>query len=597
MKKKWKFFVVLGIILIIGAIYTGISFFSLLETEQKSTKNGSSDSDSDFPSIYYSLTIDTSGQGTTEPAPGTYERIKGVQVLIRAVPDSGWKFDHWSGNLTGVQNPIIFAMNSDKNITAHFVELPPPEYSLTIKINGQGTTDPAPGIYKYPEGSEVEIRATPESEWDFYCWTGDISGSQNPITVIMDSDKEITANFAPPYVAYGLDFSPYTKNGQDPNLGTVISEEQIRELLTIIAPYTNWVRTFGTTNGLENIGRIAHELNLNVAAGAWLSDDLTANEEQISNLISMAQSGEADMLIVGSEVLLRNDLTEEQLINYIDEVKNAVPGIPVATSDVYSKLLEHPAVMAAGDVILPNYYPYWEGVDIDYAIYYVHLQHQEILAASGGKPVIVSESGWPSYGNTIGDAVASSENAAFYFLNFVSWARAENVDYFYFESFDEPWKTEYEGPQGAHWGVWDKDGNLKAGMEAVFNDETIPPNWGPIGGPGTPAIEFTYVPPYGSFDNLEGQVWHVLPNEYKVAVYIKVTGGWWTKPYWNSPLTDIELDGTWVCDITTGGQDSQATEIAAFLVPNGYDPPGMSGGPTLPSELYSHPNVAVTRNP
>ena len=102
-----------------------------------------------------------------------------------------------------------------------------------------------------------------------------------------------------------------------------------------------------------------------------------------------------------------------------------------------------------------------------------------------------------------------------------------------------------------------------------------------------PIIEFTYVPPYGSFEDLTGQVWNVNPPDYKVAVYIYVSG-WWTKPYWDYPLTPINNDGTWTCDITTGGIDQNATKIAAFLVPDGYDPPLMYGGQTLSSELYQH---------
>jgi len=101
------------------------------------------------------------------------------------------------------------------------------------------------------------------------------------------------------------------------------------------------------------------------------------------------------------------------------------------------------------------------------------------------------------------------------------------------------------------------------------------------------AIDFSYVPPYGSFDDLQGRVRCVKPADYKVAVYIFVSG-WWTKPYWDWPLTTIQEDGTWTCDITTGGTDQLATKIAAFLVPNGYNPPSMSGGQTLPTELFEN---------
>jgi len=92
---------------------------------------------------------------------------------------------------------------------------------------------------------------------------------------------------------------------------------------------------------------------------------------------------------------------------------------------------------------------------------------------------------------------------------------------------------------------------------------------------------------------LEGQVWHVHPVDYKVAVYICVSGQWWNKPTFAEPLTTIKIDGSWVCDITTGGIDETATKIAAFLLPNGYDPPLISGEASLPVEL-NQKSVAKT---
>ena len=108
-------------------------------------------------------------------------------------------------------------------------------------------------------------------------------------------------------------------------------------------------------------------------------------------------------------------------------------------------------------------------------------------------------------------------------------------------------------------------------------------------GPGTPEITFTYIPPIGSDDDLEGRVRHVESSSYGVSVYIYVNGwGWWTKPYWNDPVTTINCNGSFVTDITTGGLDPTATRIAAFLIPNDYDPPRMDGGGTLPNELYQN---------
>lgn len=105
--------------------------------------------------------------------------------------------------------------------------------------------------------------------------------------------------------------------------------------------------------------------------------------------------------------------------------------------------------------------------------------------------------------------------------------------------------------------------------------------------PNEPNIKFSHVPSYASFDDLKGEVLHVKPRDYKVAVYIYVSG-WWTKPTFENALTVINEDGSWICDITTGGMDQNATKISAFLVPNGYSPPLMDGKQTLPTELYEN---------
>ena len=433
-----------------------------------------------------------------------------------------------------------------------------------------------------------------------------------------EENKEPTTHYVGPPLCkiYGLNFYPFIKEGQSQYYGTQISEEQIRELITTIAPYTEWIRTYGCTDGLEKSGRIAHGLGLKIAVGAFLTRNLSANEEEISSLIDIAQAGEADMLIVGHEVMYRDYLTEDQLIEYINRVKENTSGIPIATSDFYREFIDHYGVTKAIDIVLANYYPYWEGASIDYAIYNIHVQHLQLLEVMNtiSKTVMVSEAGWPSSGyhamtGRIDNAVASLENAGFFFLNFISWANAENVSYFY-DAFNQPHTSKDIYEQISDWGIWDEDGYLKPGMEKVFNCEVAENNWQTevIDGPGSPTIEFTYVPPISyesmpsteSYNPLEGRVSHVNPANYRVAVYIYVNFGWRTKPYLDSPTTIILPDGSWICDITTGGVDYSATEIAAFLLPSGYDPPLMEGeyNVLLPYNLYkfSLAHINVTRS-
>jgi hypothetical protein len=87
---------------------------------------------------------------------------------------------------------------------------------------------------------------------------------------------------------------------------------------------------------------------------------------------------------------------------------------------------------------------------------------------------------------------------------------------------------------------------------------------------GTATISFTYVPPRGSTSNLRGTVLHALPADHKVFCWIKVSGGWWPKPTFTEPFTAIKADGSWECDITTGGDDQLAVEVRAYLVTKNF---------------------------
>ena len=406
---------------------------------------------------------------------------------------------------------------------------------------------------------------------------------------------------SPSQLLYGLDFSPYL-TGQDPNLNSQISAAQITSRMQVVAPYTRWIRSFSSTSGLEDISVVARQLGLKVAANAWISGNSAQNSTEINNLIAAANAGRIDIAIVGSEALLRNDVSESQLISYMNQVRQAIPSaIPVTTADTYGTLLAHPNVIAASDLLFANFYPYWEGVSINNAICSLAQQYQLLRAAAGAKQVIISETGWPSDGNAVGAAVPSAANAAQFFVQFVTWATTNNVSYFYFEAFDENWKAAYEGPQGAHWGIWDTNGVMKPGMGAVFSGQTSPVSCdGTVDGPGTPSITFTYVPPYGSGTALEGQVLHVSPASYGVAVYIRVASGWWTKPTFAQPVTAIQADGTWSAAIVTGGIDQLATDVAAFLIPSSFSPPQLSGAGTLPDSLsvnsVTHVQVQRTQN-
>ena len=257
---------------------------------------------------------------------------------------------------------------------------------------------------------------------------------------------------------HGISFSPYVE-GQGP--GTQLSEKQIRERLALIQPYVNWVRSFSCTEGHELIPGIAAENGLKAMVGVWLDDDHEHNEVEVSNAIEIAKAGHADILAVGNEVLLRGDLTEDQLIDYINRVKQAAPNIVVGYVDAYFEFSDHPRVTEACDVVLANCYPFWEGCPAEHALLYMKEMYRRAVNAANGKKVIISETGWPNVGTATKGAVPSYENAVKYLVDTYRWAEEEQIEIFYFSSFDEAWKVDAEGDVGAYWGLWDKDGNLK----------------------------------------------------------------------------------------------------------------------------------------
>jgi glucan 1,3-beta-glucosidase len=257
---------------------------------------------------------------------------------------------------------------------------------------------------------------------------------------------------------HGICFSLY-EDGQKP--GDIITAEQVNRRIQILKPYTKWVRSFSCIEGNEHIPRIAHQNGMKTLVGAWLSDDLELNEKEIESLITLAKEGCVAIAAVGNEVMYRGDLTEDQLLEYINRVKEALPNIPVGYVDAYYEFSHRPRITEVCDVILTNCYPYWEGCPIEYSLHHMISMFNSAKDAGNGKRVIITETGWPSEGGSLKGAFASNENAMKYFIETQNWCKHNTIETFYFSSFDESWKVGPEGAVGAYWGLWDKNEKLK----------------------------------------------------------------------------------------------------------------------------------------
>ncbi len=147
----------------------------------------------------YTLNLNptTGGSIGVNPQPGTDGKYAdGTVVTVTAIPsNSGIKFifSSWSGDASGMQNPLSVTMNANKAITASFIHV---DEWYTLNINAiNGTVAKSPNLTNYKSGTVVALTATPADGYQFTGWGGDASGAQNPLQVTMNTSKNITAVF------------------------------------------------------------------------------------------------------------------------------------------------------------------------------------------------------------------------------------------------------------------------------------------------------------------------------------------------------------------------------------------------------------------
>ncbi len=273
----------------------------------------------------------------------------------------------------------------------------------------------------------------------------------------------------------GFSFSPYQKD-EDPQAGRNPSPEEIAKDLATVAQVAHSVRTYTTLDPISAVAPLAAKENLDVTLGAWVSPDPDRNERELTALVRIAhENSNVKRVIVGNESLLRTDVTPEQLIGFINRVKEqiSVP-VPVSTAEPWHVWLANPALADAVDYITVHVLPYWEGVPIDGAVDYVFMRLDELQKRYPNKHIVLGETGWPSEGQWQRGAEPSHINQERFMRDFLTRAADKGVDYFIVEAFDQPWKRQIEGTVGAYWGYFDKDRQPKLQLHGLVNERG---NW------------------------------------------------------------------------------------------------------------------------
>ncbi|MBE0596194.1 MAG: glycosyltransferase [Desulfuromonadales bacterium] len=261
----------------------------------------------------------------------------------------------------------------------------------------------------------------------------------------------------------GVSFSPL-QSWQNPLEGKFPNPQEIERDLLLLKGKVGKVRTYSSSDGLENIPALAKKHGIVVTAGAWLDRDREKNAKEIANLVENAGTFDnIDRLMVGNEVILRQDLTVAEMTEYLSAVRDAT-SLPVGTAEPWHIWLKYPQLAESVDFIAVHLLPYWEGVADDEALGWSLEKFEQVRKAFPTKPVIIGEIGWPSDGGAWENADPSRVGQARFLREFLNIAQHQNLDYYIIEAFDQPWKEETEGGVGPYWGLFDSDRQAKFPM-------------------------------------------------------------------------------------------------------------------------------------
>lgn len=261
-------------------------------------------------------------------------------------------------------------------------------------------------------------------------------------------------------VIKGVSFSPNQKD-DDPMTGVLPSIEDIDRDLALLEGHVATVRTYSALDGMEYVPQLARKYGISVMAGAWVDTRLGKNEAELSSLIKMIRDHKnVDRAIIGNEAILRGDVTVQQLIRYLRRFKEKTR-TAVSTAEPWHVWLKYPELVREVDFIAVHILPYWEGVPAEASVDYLLSRYNQLRRTYPGKPIVITEVGWPSAGKPRQAAVPSLSNQAMFLRNFLNIAQLRGIDYNVIEAFDQPWKKAIEHSVGAHWGLWDADRNQK----------------------------------------------------------------------------------------------------------------------------------------
>jgi uncharacterized repeat protein (TIGR02543 family) len=253
-----------------------------------------------FKCVQYTLTLSVNlpGTGSTTPSPGDHLYCQGSEVIITALPATGYEFVNWSGGAVADANSAstLVYISGNKSVTANFRAVTVTNYTLTMQVNqsGWGSTSPAVGTSTYPANQVVNISATPAAGYAFVNWTGDVASPNSAATTVtMSTNKTVTANFQRSQYTLTMEVNQSGWGSTTPTVGTYTYDSG--SVVSILAEANSGYRFVNWTGEVANATSASTTVTMNSAK------TVRANFERIQyNLIIQSSSGGSTSPVAGT---------------------------------------------------------------------------------------------------------------------------------------------------------------------------------------------------------------------------------------------------------------------------------------------------------
>lgn len=137
------------------------------------------------------------GAGSVAPYPFAPIYPFGTTVQLSALAAPGNFLAIWGSDAFGSSNPLSFVMTkANPVVSCLFLPTTNGQLNLVLPTVGSGRVTSAPQLNVYSTGQLVTITALPDARQSFLGWSGDASGQQNPLSLVMDRSRTVTANFS-----------------------------------------------------------------------------------------------------------------------------------------------------------------------------------------------------------------------------------------------------------------------------------------------------------------------------------------------------------------------------------------------------------------